>query len=44
MEIDLREVMLNKRGYPPRGLAFPDVRRAGVDRVIQIDAACEGEG
>jgi hypothetical protein len=44
MEIDLREVMLNKRGYPPRGMAFPDPRRAGVDRVIQIDAACEGEG
>jgi hypothetical protein len=43
MEIDLREVMLNKRGYPPRGMAFPDPRRA-AERVIQIDAACEGEG
>ena len=44
MELDLREMMLNKRGSPPRGLAFPDVRKAGVDRVIQIDEACEGEG
>jgi hypothetical protein len=44
MELDLREIMLNKRGSPPRGLAFPDPRRAGVDRVIQIDEACEGEG
>jgi hypothetical protein len=44
MEIDLHEVMLNKRGSPPRGLAFPDPRRAGVQRVVQIDEACEGEG
>ena len=44
MELDLREVMLNKRGSPPRGLAFPDPRRAGVQRVVQIDEACEGEG
>jgi hypothetical protein len=44
MEIDLREVMLNKRGSPPRGLAFPDPRKAGVQRVVQIDEACEGEG
>lgn len=43
MELDLREIMLNKRGSPPRGLAFPDPRRAGVQRVVQIDAACEGE-
>lgn len=43
MELDLREVMLNKRGSPPRGLAFPDPRRAGVQRVVQIDEACEGE-
>jgi hypothetical protein len=44
MELDLREMMLNRRGSPPRGLAFPDPRKAGVDRVIQIDEACEGEG
>jgi hypothetical protein len=44
MELDLREVMLNKRGSPPRGLGFPDLGRAGVERVIQIDKACEGEG
>lgn len=44
MEIDLREVMLNKRGSPPRGLSFPDPSRAGVQRVVQIDQACEGEG
>jgi hypothetical protein len=43
MELDLREIMLNKRGSPPRGLTFPDPRRAGVDRVVQIDEACEGE-
>ena len=43
MEIDLREVMLNKNGYPPRGMTFPDPRRR-AERVIQIDAACEGEG
>ena len=43
MELDLREMMLNRRGSPPRGLAFPDPRKAGVDRVIQIDEACEGE-
>ena len=44
MELDLREIMLNKRGSPPRGLTFPDLRKAGVERVIQIDEACEGEG
>ena len=44
MELDLREVMLNKRGSPPRGLAFPDPRRAGVENIIQVDEACEGEG
>jgi hypothetical protein len=44
MELDLREVMLNKRGSPPRGLGFPDLNRSGVERVIQIDKACEGEG
>lgn len=44
MELDLREVMLNKRGSPPRGLAFPNLRRPGVERVVQIDEACEGEG
>jgi len=44
MELDLREIMLNKRGSPPKGLAFPDPARAGVDKVIRIDEACEGEG
>jgi hypothetical protein len=44
MELDLREVMLNRRGIPPRGMGFPDLRRAGVEQVIQIDKACEGEG
>jgi hypothetical protein len=44
MEIDLREVMLNKRGSPPKGLAFPDPGRAGVQKVVQVDAACEGAG
>ena len=42
MELDLREVMLDKRGSPSRrGIDFP--RRPGVDNIVQVDAACEGE-
>ena len=44
MELNLREVMLDKRGSPSRrGIDFPDPRRAGVQHVIQVDQACEGE-
>jgi hypothetical protein len=44
MELNLREVMLDKRGSPSRrGIDFPDPRRAGVQNVIQVDKACEGE-
>jgi hypothetical protein len=44
MELDLREVMLDKRGSPTRrGIAFPDPRRAGVRDVVQVDRGCEGE-
>jgi hypothetical protein len=44
MELDLREVMPNRRGIPPRGMGFPNLERAGVEQIIQIDKACEGEG
>ena len=44
MELNLREVMLDKRGSPSRrGIDFPDPAKAGVGNVIQVDAACEGE-
>jgi hypothetical protein len=44
MELDLREVMLDKRGSPTRrGIMFPDPRKAGVNNVIQVDQACEAE-
>ena len=44
MELDLREVMLDKRGSPTRrGIAFPDPRRVGVRDVVQVDKECEGE-
>ena len=44
MELDLTDVMLDKRGSPTRrGIMFPDPRKAGVDNVIQVDQACEAE-
>ena len=43
MELDLREVMLDKRGSPTRrGIMFPNPNTA-AQKVIQVDAACEGE-
>lgn len=45
MEVSLREVMLDNRGTPTRrGISFPNLERAGVEHVEQIDRACEGEG
>ena len=44
MELDLREVMLDKRGSPTRrGIMFPDPAKAGVKSVVHVDKACEGE-
>lgn len=44
MELDLTDVMLDKRGIPTRrGMVFPDPAKAGVQNVIQVDKACEGE-
>ena len=43
MELDLREVMLDKRGSPSRrGIMFPNPNTAARN-VIQVDAACEAE-
>jgi hypothetical protein len=44
MDLDLTEVMLDRRGSPTRrGIDFPDPLKAGVKEVIQVDKACEGE-
>lgn len=45
MELDLREMMLDKRGVPARrGINFPNLARTASQlRVVQIDEGCEGE-
>jgi hypothetical protein len=45
MELDLREMMLDKRGVPSRrGIGFPDLARTADQlKVVQIDEGCEGE-
>ena len=45
MELDLREMMLDKRGVPSRrGINFPDLARTADQlKIVQIDEGCEGE-